>query len=71
MKKCASVHRQGGFDAAEVVSAAAELRTTTGGNASIAFAFVTPDYVPHLSEFAEIVRVDGHVSMWSDAPGSA
>jgi len=61
MKRCASVHRQGSFDAAEVASAAAELKAATGGNSAIAFAFVTPDYVAHLSEFAEIVRVDGHV----------
>lgn len=58
---CASIHRSGAFSPELVAAAALELREATGGVAPLAFAFVTPDYVPHLQEFAEIVRVDGHV----------
>lgn len=58
---CASVHRRGKYDPREVVSAAMELREATGGIAQLAFAFVSPDYLPHAEEFCEIVRVDGHV----------
>lgn len=61
MKRCASVHRSGGFAESLVAEAAIELRQATGGSAKLAFAFVTPDYLPFLEEFSEIVRVDGHV----------
>lgn len=60
-RQCASVHRQGKFSSEEVVSAAVELRTLAEGNSPLAFAFVSPDYLAHLEEFSEIVRVDGHV----------
>ncbi len=68
--KCASVHRQGGFSSEMVAAAALELREATGGSAPLAFAFVTPDYMPHLEEFAEIVRVDGHVIELVGATGT-
>jgi small ligand-binding sensory domain FIST len=58
---CASIHRSGEYSPDLVAAAALELREATGGSAPLAFAFVSPDYVPHLQEFAEIVRVDGHV----------
>ena len=61
MKRSASVHRDGKFSADTVVEAAAELRQATGGSAALAFAFVSADYLPHLDEFSELVRVDGHV----------
>src|SRR5689334_13611784 len=59
--KSASVHRKGAYSAEEVASASRELRQATGAAASLVFAFVTPDYLPHIEEFSEIVRVDGHV----------
>lgn len=61
MIKSASVHRKGKFSSDNVVAAATELRDAMGDPAALAFAFVTPDYVPHIEEFSEIVRVDGHV----------
>jgi len=60
-KGCASVHRKGSFSPETVASAAAELLAAAGGPSPLAFAFVTPEYFPHLEEFSEIVRVDGHV----------
>lgn len=59
--KSASVHRKGAYSSQDVAAAALELREATGGAAALVFAFVTPDYLPHLEEFSEIVRVDGHV----------
>lgn len=59
--KSASVHRKGEYSQQDVAAAALELREATGGAASVVFAFVTPDYLPHIEEFSEIVRVDGHV----------
>lgn len=58
--KSASVHRRGAFSPQEVAEAARELRQATGGASALVFAFVTPGYLPHLEEFSEIVRVDGH-----------
>lgn len=59
--KCVGIRRQGAFSASEVAAAALELRQATGGSAQFALAFVTPGYLPHIEEFCEIVRVDGHV----------
>jgi small ligand-binding sensory domain FIST len=61
MSKCASVHRKGKFSPEEMARAAAELLEVTGGTTLLAFAFVSPDYLPHAEEMSEIVRVDGHV----------
>ena len=68
--KCASVHHQGNFSPQDVARAAFELKEATGGSALLAFAFVTPDYLPHIEEFSEIVRVDGHVTDLAGATGS-
>lgn len=59
--QCATVSRRGKFTPEGVVAAAAELRTATGGSAPLALAFVTSDYLPHIEEFSEILRVDGHI----------
>ncbi len=67
--KCASVHRKGKFSPQDVAEAAFELKAATGGSALLAFAFVTPDYLPHVEEFTEIVRVDGHVTDLAGATG--
>lgn len=61
MKHCASVHRRGPFSEALVLEAVSSLRVATGGSAGLAFAFVTPDYMAHIEEFCELVRVDGHI----------
>jgi len=45
-----------------VTRAALELRKSLGRPASVAFAFASPDFIPHLEEFCETLRVDGHVS---------
>ncbi|MGH8046111.1 MAG: FIST signal transduction protein [Chthoniobacterales bacterium] len=44
-----------------VRTAAERIRQDLAGPATIAFAFVTPDYLPHLDDFADTIRVDGHV----------
>jgi len=67
--KCASVHRKGKFSPPDVADAALELREATEGSALLAVAFVTPDYLPHLEEFSEIIRVDGHVTDLVGATG--
>jgi small ligand-binding sensory domain FIST len=57
----ASTLFEGPFQAEAVRQAAETLRTQAGGKASLAFAFVTPDYLPFLEEFIETVRLHGHV----------
>ncbi len=54
-----SLH-EGPFDPAAVRGVAERIRTGLSGPATVAFAFVTPDYLPHLEEFADTIRVDGH-----------
>ena len=68
--KCASVHRKGKFSPQDVAAAAFELKEATGGSALLAVAFVTPDYLPHIEEFSEIIRVDGHVTDLAGATGA-
>lgn len=43
----------------EVIATARELRAETGG-ATIAFAFVSPDWKQHMKAFTEILQVEGH-----------
>jgi len=57
-----SLSRQGAYDPQEVTAAALGLRQALGRPAALAFAFVTSDYLPHLEEFCELIRVDGHVT---------
>lgn len=59
--KCASVHRTGSFAPQDVTDAAVELREAVGGVTPLVFAFVSPDYFPHVEDFCEVIRVDGHV----------
>ncbi len=47
------------WDEAVVTETARQLRAETGG-ATLALAFVSPDWRPHLKEFMEILQVDGH-----------
>lgn len=51
----------GPFTEGAVRNAAARLREELVAPAKIVFAFVTQDYIPHLADFADTVRVDGHV----------
>ncbi len=57
-----SVFVEGPFSAEAARTAAVSLRDHLGAPATIAFAFVTPDYLGHLDEFIDTVRVDGHVA---------
>ena len=69
-RRSAAIQRRGKYSREEVANAAVELRETTGEPTALAFAFVTSDYVPHLEEFSEIVRVDGHVIELVGATGA-
>ncbi len=60
--KSASVRRIGPYSSQTVTEAALELKASMGSPSAVAFAFVSPDYLPHIEEFCEIVRVDGHVT---------
>ncbi len=69
-KRCVTVQRKGRYSRQEIASAAVELRESAGGPTALAFAFLTPDYVPHVEEFSEMVRVDGHVIELVGATGA-
>jgi len=47
------------WDEDAVIATARELRAETGG-ATIAFAFASADWRPHIQEFMEILQVEGH-----------
>jgi small ligand-binding sensory domain FIST len=61
LNRAASVSYQGEFSEKSVELAAHELREKLGGPASLAFAFITPEYLPHLEEFVDILRVEGRI----------
>jgi small ligand-binding sensory domain FIST len=69
-KRCVTVHRRGRYSRQEIASAAVELRESAGGPTALAIAFITPDYAPHVDEFSEMVRVDGHVIELVGATGA-
>jgi small ligand-binding sensory domain FIST len=69
-KRCVTVQRKGRYSRQEVATAAVELREGAGGPTALAFAFLTPEYAPHLEEFSEMVRVDGHVIELVGATGA-
>ena len=52
---------EGPFRAETVRECAERLRSQVGGRASVAFAFVTEDYLQDLEEFSDLVRLHGHV----------
>ncbi len=58
-RRAASRVRLTQWDEAVVTETARQLRAETGG-ATLALAFVSPDWRPHLKEFMEILQVDGH-----------
>ncbi|MEO6847109.1 MAG: FIST N-terminal domain-containing protein [Chthoniobacterales bacterium] len=61
MRKAASRLHEGLFDESVVVSIAKDLHAELETTASCAFVFVTADYLPHLADFTELLRVHGHV----------
>lgn len=59
--QAASCEVGGLFKAESVLAAALRLREEFVKPARVAFAFVSVNYLPHLEEFCEILRVDGHI----------
>ncbi len=58
-RRAASRVRLTQWDETVVTETARQLKAETGG-ATLALAFVSPDWRPHLKEFMEILQVDGH-----------
>jgi small ligand-binding sensory domain FIST len=56
-----STSHAGPYSEQAVRTAAERICAHLAGPATIAFAFVTPDYLPHLDDFSDTIRVDGHV----------
>ncbi len=48
------------FDADRIESLAAECRDELGTDPSLVFAFVSPDWRPHVGELGEILQIHGH-----------
>lgn len=58
------------FDEAQVRTAAEEMRAELGGAPTLALAFLSASYAPHLAEFQEIVAVHGHAATLCGCTGS-
>lgn len=58
------------FDETRVRTAAEELRAEIGGAPTLALAFLSAGYAPHLAEFQEIVAVHGHAPVLCGCTGS-
>lgn len=65
-----SVSHEGPYEESAVRGVAEQIRAGLPGSATVAFAFVTPDYLPHLADFADTIRVDGHVLELAGCTGS-
>ena len=50
----------GAFDADRIESLAVECREELGAEPSLVFAFVSPDWKPHVGELGEILQIHGH-----------
>lgn len=59
--QAASLQVSGPFKAAKGLDAAHRLRDRLKTPARMAFAFATPDYLPHIAELCDTLRVDGHI----------
>ena len=59
--QAASSQIRGPFKVETVTKAAKALRASMDHPATVALAFASANYAPHLSEFCEILRVDGHI----------
>lgn len=57
-----SIHSAGAYSQEPVAEAARAVREGLGRPARFAVAFVSPDFIPHLEDFVETIRVDGHIS---------
>ncbi|MFK5921401.1 MAG: FIST C-terminal domain-containing protein [Verrucomicrobiota bacterium] len=53
----------GTFDADRIESLVIECREDLGADPAVVFAFVSPDWKPHLSELGEILQIHGHSSL--------
>ena len=58
------------FDEARVRGIAEEMRAELGGAPTLALAFLSAGYTPHLAEFQEIVAVHGHAAVICGCTGS-
>ncbi|MFM8230900.1 MAG: FIST N-terminal domain-containing protein, partial [Chthoniobacterales bacterium] len=58
------------FEEARVRAAAEEMRAELGGAPTLALAFLSAGYTPHLAEFQEIVAVHGHAAVLCGCTGS-
>jgi small ligand-binding sensory domain FIST len=61
LSQSVSVSHEGPYEEAAVRAVAEQIRAGLNGPATVAFAFFTSDYLPHLSDFIDTIRVDGHV----------
>lgn len=55
-----SVLHEGPYQEDAVRDAARKIRDGLPGPATLVFAFVSSDYIPHLDDFSDTIRVDGH-----------
>lgn len=56
-----AVLHNGPYDENAVIAAGARILASLGGTATCAFAFISPDYLPHLEDFTELLRLHGHI----------
>jgi small ligand-binding sensory domain FIST len=68
--KAVSILLEGPFSESTVTGAARSVREQLGAPATIAFAFITADYIPFLESFTDAIRVEGHVSELVGCTGS-
>jgi small ligand-binding sensory domain FIST len=58
------------FDETRVRAVAEEMRAELGHAPTVALAFLSAGYTPHLAEFQEVVAVHGHAAMLCGCTGS-
>jgi small ligand-binding sensory domain FIST len=56
-----SISLRGDYDSSKVTAMAADLARNQGSPSRLAFVYVTEEYLPHLDEFCDILRVDGRI----------
>lgn len=56
-----SVSHTGAYSTAAVTQIARNLRSAVGRPSQLAMAYVSPDYLPHIEEFCDLLRVEGWV----------
>lgn len=60
--RAVSVEIPGPYNDQSIRDVAVRIREDLHHPARLAIVFVSPDYLPHLSDFVETLRVDGHIS---------